>query len=201
VLAAFNRPIALVGRGEVVAEIGVAILVGVAISRWRLARGIPLAALAIVGLWTVIPQWRPRPGPVPMRWEEAIVRRLRAGVMPGGHVDIVTLGLARPGFDYYAESDPRLRFISFPASQNDHPGWAPHSIDPAEARALRREADELVGAIDDELARGVPVYVADRADPRNSYLLSALWRDHEVRRVPWGASWLYAVVRPPVLAA
>jgi len=200
-LAALNRPIALIGRSEVIVEIGFAILMAVAISRWRRFRGIPVVVVAILGLGTVIPQWRPHAGRLPIRWEEEIVHRLRAVSPPGAHVDIVTLGLGRPPFEYFAHGDPRLTFISFPLSQNDHPGWAPHSIDTAEARALAQEAVALVAAIDDEIARGVSVYLVDRADPRNAYLLSVLRRDHDLRRVPWGASWFYAIVRAPVVAA
>jgi len=199
-LAAAGRPVALVGRSEVVCEIGVAILVALAASRWR-HPSIPISALAAVGLWTVVPQWRPRPGPTAIRWEDAIVRRLRAAVPPGAHVDLVTFGLGRPPFDYYAAGDPRLRFISFPESQNDHPGWTAHSIEPAEAKRLAAEADRLAAVLDAELDRGVPVLLAVRGDPRNDYLLSVLRRDHDLRRVPWGPPWLLSVVRAPVLAA
>jgi len=201
VLAALDRPIALVGRSEVVAELGLAILVGFAVARWGRAAAVPIAALALLGLWATVPPWRPRPGPVALRWEDVIVRRLRAAVPPGARVDVVTLGLGRPPFDYYAAGDPRLRFISFPESQNAHPGWAAHSIDPSEASLLAAEAERLAAAIDAELGRGVPVLLVDRGDPRNAYLLSVLRRDHELRRVPWGPGWLLTVIRPPVIAA
>ena len=201
ILAALDRPIALVGRSEVVAELGLAILVGFAVARWGRAAAVPIAALALLGLWATVPPWRPRPGPVALRWEDVIVRRLRAGVPPGARVDIVTLGLGRPPFDYYAAGDPRLRFISFPESQNAHPGWAAHSIDPAEASRLAAEAERLATELDAELGRGIPVLIVDRGDPRNAYLLSVLRRDHELRRVPWGPAWLLSVIRPPVLAA
>jgi len=201
VLGALDRPIALVGRSEVVAELGLAILVGFAVARWGRAAAAPIAALALLGLWTTVPPWRPRPGPVALRWEDAIVRRLRAVVPPGARVDVVTLGLGRPPFDYYAAGDPRMRFISFPESQNAHPGWAAHSIDASEASRLTAEARRLAAALDAELERGVPVLLVERGDPRNAYLLSVLRRDHELRRVPWGPEWLLSVTRPPVLAA
>ena len=199
-LAAFGRPIALVGRSEVVPELGFAILLALAVSRWR-RPSVPLAALAAVGLWTVLPQWRPRPGPRGHRWEEVMVRRLQSALPAGGRADVVTLGLARPPFDYYAGADPRLRFISFPESQNSHPGWAAHSVSAAESVALASEAGRLIGFLDAELDRGVPVYVAARADPRNDALLSALRRDHDLKPVPWGASWFLQVTRAPVLSA
>lgn len=201
VLAALDRPIALVGRSEVVVEIGLALLVGLAVVRWGRAGAVPIAAFALLGLWTAVPPWLPRSGPAALRWEDVIVRRLRAAVPPGAHVDVVTLGLGRPPFDYYAAGDPRLRFISFPESQNAHPGWAAHSIDPGEASRLGAEAERLAAAIDSELARGVPVLLVERGDPRNEYLLSVLRRDHDLRRVPWGPGWLLSVTRAPVLAA
>jgi len=184
----------------VVAEIGIAILVALAAARWK-RPWIPILALAAAGLWTAVPPWRPRPGPTALRWEEAIVRRLRVAVPPGQHVDIVTLGLGRPPFDYYADGDPRLRFISFPESQQSHPGWAAHSIDPAEAPRLSAEAERLVRSLDAELDRGIPVFVAERNDPRNAYLLALLRRDHDLRPVRWGPGWLWTVVRAPTLAA
>ena len=200
-LAAVGRPIALVGRSEVVAEMGLAILVGIAVAKWK--RGAPavLALLAAIGLWTVVPQWRPQRGPRPLRWEDAIVRRLEAIVPPGAAVDVVTLGLGRPPFDYYARRDPRIRLVSFPASQDDHPGWTAHTVGAAEAAALAREAESLVARIDGDLGRGIPVYVVDRGDPRNVYLFRALRREHDVERVPWGASWFYRVIRAPLLDA
>jgi 4-amino-4-deoxy-L-arabinose transferase-like glycosyltransferase len=201
VLAALDRPIALVGRSEVVAELGLAILVGFAVARWGRPAAVPIAALALLGLWTTVPPWRPRNGPVALRWEDVIVRRLRAVVPPGARVDVVTLGLGRPPFDYYAAGDPRLRFISFPESQNAHPGWAAHSIAASEASRLAAEAQRLAAELDAELGRGVPVLLVDRGDPRNAYLLSVLRRDHELRPVPWGPGWLLSVTRPPVLAA
>jgi hypothetical protein len=201
VLSAVNRPIALVGRSEVVPELGLAILVGFGVARWGRAAAAPIAALVLLGLWTTVPPWRPRPGPAAVRWEDAIVRRLRAAVPPGAHVDLVTFGLARPPFDYYAAGDPRLRLISFPESQNAHPGWTEHSIEPAEAKRLAEEADRLAAALDAELDRGVPVLLAVRGDPRNEYLLSVLRRDHDLRSVPWGPPWLLSVARAPLLAA
>lgn len=198
--AAVDRPIALVGRSEVVAEIGVAILVSLAVARWK-RPWIPILALAAAGLWTAVPPWRPRPGPTALRWEDAIVRRIRAAVPPGRHVDIVTLGLGRPPFDYYAHGDPRLRLISFPESQESHPGWAAHSIDPAEASGLAAEAVRLVRSLDAELDRGIPVFVVERNDPRNAYLLEILRRDHDLRRVLWGPGWLWTVARAPMLSA
>jgi len=198
--AAVDRPIALVGRSEVVAEIGMAILVSLAVARWK-RPWIPILALAAAGLWTAVPPWRSRPGPTALRWEDAIVRRLRAAVPPGQHVDIVTLGLGRPPFDYYADGDPRLRLISFPESQESHPGWAAHSIDPAEGSRLAAEAERLVHSLDAELDRGVPVFVVERSDPRNAYLLALLRRDHDLRPVRWGPGWLWTVVRAPTLAA
>jgi hypothetical protein len=200
VLAAANRPVALVGRSEVVCEIGFAILVSLAVSRWR-RPWIPIAVLAAVGLWTVVPQWRPRSGPTALRWEDAIVRRLRATVPPGAGVDIVTLGLGRPPFDYYAAGDPRFRFISFPESQNAHPGWAAHSVGADEASRLAAEAERLAVTLDAELDRGVPVLLVLRGDPRNEYLLSVLRRDHDLRPVPWGPPWLLSIARAPVFAA
>jgi len=201
VLAALDRPVALVGRSEVVAELGLAILVGFAVARWGRAAAGPIAALALLGLWATVPPWRPRPGPVALRWEDVIVRRLRAAVPPGARVDVVTLGLGRPPFDYYAAGDPRIRLISFPESQNAHPGWAAHAIDPPEASRLAAEAERLAAALDEELGRGVPVLLVDRGDPRNSFLLSVLRRDHDLRRVPWGPGWLLALTRPPVVSA
>jgi hypothetical protein len=201
ILSAVNRPIALVGRSEVVAELGLAILVGFGVARWGRAAAGPIAALVLLGLWTTVPPWRPRPGPAALRWEDAIVRRLRATVPPGARVDVVTLGLGRPPFDYYAAGDPRLRLISFPESQNAHPGWAAHSVDRAEAARLADEAERLAAALDAELDRGVPVLLVLRDDIRNEYLLSVLRRDHDLRRVPWGPPWLFSIVRAPVLAA
>jgi hypothetical protein len=136
-----------------------------------------------------------------LRWEDAIVRRLRAAIPPGQHVDIVTLGLGRPPFDYYAAGDPRLRFISFPESQNAHPGWSAHTFDSAEATRLAAEAKVLAAEIDAELDRGVPVLLVERRDPRNEYLLSVLRRDHDLRPVPWGPPWLLSIARAPVFAA
>jgi hypothetical protein len=201
VLSAANRPIALVGRSEVVPELGLAILVGFGVARWGRAAAAPIAALILLGLWTTVPPWRPRPGPAAFRWEDAIVRRLRATVPPGARVDVVTLGLGRPPFDYYAAGDPRLRLISFPESQNAHPGWAAHSVDRAEAARLAAEAERLAAALDAELDRGVPVLLVLRDDMRNEYLLSVLRRDHDLRRVPWGPPWLFSIARAPVLAA
>ena len=199
-LAAVDRPVALVGRSEVVAEIGLAVFVAAAVSRWR--RGyLPIPALLAVGLWTVVPQWRPGPGPRGRRWEEVIVRRLQAVVPPGAHVDIVTLGLGRPPFDYYADGDPRLRFISFPKSQNSHPGWAAHSVSAPEIASLPFEAERLITFLDRELDHGVPVYLVERGDPRNEWLLSALRRDHEVEPVPGAAKWFKRIVRSPRLTA
>ncbi|HET9796082.1 MAG TPA: hypothetical protein VFS34_16660, partial [Thermoanaerobaculia bacterium] len=199
-LAAIDRPIAIVGRSEVIVEIGVAILIGFAVSRWR-HPFLPIAALAAVGLWTVVPQWRPRPGPQGRRWEEAIVRRLLATTRPGSHADVVTLGLARPPFDYYAGGDSRLRLRSFPESQNSHPGWAAHSVSAADRASLPAEADRLIAFVDGELDRGVRVYLAAREDPRNAWLLAPLRRDHDVRPVPWGPGWFLEVVRAPLLTA
>ena len=201
ILSAVNRPIALVGRSEVIPELGLAILVGFGVARWGRAAAGPIAALVLLGLWVTVPPWWPRPGPSPMRWEDAIVRRLRASVPPGAHVDLVTFGLGRPPFDYYAAGDPRLRFVSFPESQTAHPGWTAHSIEPAEASRLAAEAERLAATLDAELDRGVPVLLVLRDDPRNEYLLSVLRRDHDLRRVPWGPPWLLSVARAPVLAA
>jgi len=199
-LAVADRPIAIVGRSEVVVELGVAILTGLAVSRWR-HPWLPIAALAVIGIWTVVPQWRPRPGPQGHRWEEVIVRRLLATIPPGGHADVVTLGLARPPLDYYAAGDPRLRFRSFPESQNDHPGWAAHSVSSAERASLPGEAALLIGFVDEELERGVPVYVAAREGPRNPWLLAPLRRDHDLRPLPGGPGWFLRVERAPVLSA
>jgi hypothetical protein len=199
-LAAAGHPIAIVGRSEVVVELGVAILAAFAVSRWR-RPWLPVAALAAVGVWTVVPQWRPRPGPTGHRWEEVIVRRLLATTPAGGHADVVTLGLARPPLDYYAAGDPRVRFRSFPESQNAHPGWAAHSVSAAERASLPEEAVRLIAFVDEELARGVPVYVAAREGPRNPWLLGPLRRDHDLRPVPWGPGWLVRVERAPVLSA
>jgi hypothetical protein len=116
-------------------------------------------------------------------------------------VDLVTLGLGRPPFDYYAAGDPRLRLISFPESQNAHPGWTTHSVDAAEASRLAAEAERLAATLDAELDRGVPVLLVLRGDPRNEYLLSVLRRDHDLRQVPWGPPWLMSIARAPVLAA
>jgi len=200
VLAAADRPIALLGRSEVVAELGVAILAAFAVSRWR-RPWLPIAALAAVGLWTVVPQWRPRPGPKGYRWEEVIVRRLLATTPPGGHADVLTLGLARPPLDYYAAGDPRVRFRSFPESQNGHPGWASHSVSAAEQASLPEEAVRLIAFVDEELGRGVTVYVAAREGPRNPWLLGPLRRDHDLRPVPWGPGWFLRVEKAPVLSA
>ena len=199
-LAAIGRPVAIIGRNEVVVELGIAVLLAIAVAGWR-RPVFAIAALAAVGLWTALPQWRWAARPRALRWEDAIVRRLRATTRPGAHVDIVTLGLARPPLDYFAAGDSRLRFLSFPASQNAHPGWAAHSISPAERAALPGEAARLVADLDAELDRGVPVYLAARADDRNAWLLSALRRDHDVKPVPWGPSWFLEVTRAPVLSA
>jgi hypothetical protein len=199
-LAAAGRPIALVGRSEVVAELGVAILTAFAVSRWR-RPWLPIAALAAIGVWTVVPQWRPRPGPKGYRWEEVVVRRLLAAIPPGAHVDVVTLGLARPPFDYYAAGDPRLRFRSFPESQNTHPGWVAHTVSAAERASLPSEAARAIAFVDEELGRGVPVYVAVRAGARNEWLLEPLRRDHDLRPVPWGPGWFLRVEKTPVLSA
>jgi len=199
-LAAVDRPVALVGRSEVVAEIGLAVLAAFCVARWRRPL-LPVAALAAVGLWTVVPQWRPRSGPQGHRWEEMIVRRLLATLPPGARADVVTLGLARPPFDYYAAGDPRLRFLSFPEAQNAHPGWTAHSVSSTELASLPREAERLAAFLDAEIGRGVPVYVAARDDPRNPWLLSVLRRDHDVRPVPWAAPWFLQVVRAPILRA
>ncbi len=199
VLAATGRPIALIGRSEVVPETGLAVLLGMAAAKWGRRGTAVIAALALLGLWTVVPQWRLRGGPTPLRWEDAIVRRLRAIVPTGTRVDVVTLGLGRPPFDYYAAGDPRIRLISFPASQDDHPGWTAHAVDAGLAEALSREARALVAKVDEDLDHGVPVFIADRADPRNASLLGLLRRDHELERVPWGAPWFFRVVRAPLL--
>ena len=202
-LAALDRPVAIIGRSEVVAELGFAILVALAVARWgRRLAAYPVAALALVAFWTSIPQWRGRGnGPAPIRWEEALVRKWQATIPPGTRVDVVALGLSRPPFEYYASGDPRLRFISFPESQNDHPGWASHSVDRTEAVRLAAESRRLAVEIDAELDRGVPVYLADREGVRNGYLIAILKRDHELVRIPGGPGWLYRVLRSPELRA
>jgi hypothetical protein len=91
--------------------------------------------------------------------------------------------------------------ISFPESQNAHPGWTTHSVDAAEASRLAAEAERLAATLDAELDRGVPVLLVLRGDPRNEYLLSVLRRDHDLRQVPWGPPWLMSIARAPVLAA
>ncbi|MGH9441991.1 MAG: glycosyltransferase family 39 protein [Thermoanaerobaculia bacterium] len=192
-----DRPIGLPGRFEVVTELALALLAAGAVSGRVATRRILAVSLAAVGLWTVVPQWRPRSGAPPMRREDLIVRQIRSRLLPGGSAAIVTLGLARPPFDYYAAGEPRIGILSFPASQQDHPGWRESSISPEESRALPQEAQRLVTLLDDDLSRGVAVYVAARPDPRNGILLSRLRRDHELIPSPL-ADWFYALVPSPI---
>jgi hypothetical protein len=191
--AAFlDRPIGLPGRFEVVTEIGLALLAASSAARLVGGGRIFLVALSGVVLWTAIPQWQPHFGPKPLRREEVLVDQIRSRLLPNQSAEIVTLGLARPPFDYYSAGDPRIRMISFPASQNEHPGWRASAPTDPESAALRKEAEGLLALLDSEMARGVRVFVAARPDPRNQYLMPLLERDHELIRSPL-ASWFFEV--------
>lgn len=190
VLNFLDRPIGLPGRFEVVTELGLAILAAGAISRESRSRGLREFSLAAVCLWTAIPQWRPGPGPLPRRREEVIVGSLLRSAGEGRPIEIVTLGLARPPFDYYRNDDPRILLCSFPASQQDHIGWRVETISTEEGVALSVEAESLVRDLREKLERGVRVFVAARPDPRNEILLSRLRRECDLDPTPF-AEWFF----------
>jgi hypothetical protein len=175
-----DRPIGLPGRLEVVPELGLALLAAAALSKLWSGRWAFVGALAALGLWTAEPQWRPRTGPEPRRREEVIVGALAMATPPGKFTEIVTLGLARPPFDYYGYADPQIRLISFPASQDEHPGWRVRDEHVRRRTELEADADRLVLRLEDDLANGIRVYIAAREDPRNEILLSRLRRDHDL---------------------
>jgi len=195
-----DRPIGLPGRFEVITVTGLALLAARAAFRAG-PRALSLGALLAAGcLWTVVPQWRPHFGPRPIRREQVILRDIRARLAPGRSADVVTLGLARPPLEYYAAGDARVRLVSFPGSQQQHPGWREAALGPDDARSLRAEAAGLVPFLDSEIARGVTVYVAAREDPRNAFLIPLLERDHELIRSPL-ADWFYVLIPAPVRLA
>lgn len=199
ILNFLDRPVGLPGRFEVVTQTGLALLA--AASSFRLRRcGTFTGLLVAIGVWTTLPQWPPPRGPLPIRREEVIVRALEARLPPGGSALIVMLGLARPPFDYYAAGDPRLRLVSFPASQDDHPGWRVNGEAQVRSRELSEEADRLVAKIDEDLECGISVYLAAREDPRNEALLSRLRADHAIEKTPF-ADWFFELRREPVRLA
>jgi hypothetical protein len=195
-----DRPIGLPGRAEIVTQTGLAFLAAAALSRVARGRGVCIAALAAVGLATAAPQWRRLSGPLPARREEVIVRALEGEAPARGFAEIVTLGLARPPFDYYAAGDPRLRLVSFPASQDDHPGWRTDGEVVFRRPELEREAEDLAARLDEDLLRGVQVYVAAREDPRNAILLSRLKKDHDLAPTRF-AEWFLRLEKAPVRVA
>jgi hypothetical protein len=111
---------------------------------------------------------------LPLRREEAIVRWLEQRALFRGPSQVVMLGLARPPLDYYANGSPLLRFVSFPKSQDEHPGWRTEAEAVERRKELAAEAEELAATLRDEVSRGVGVFVAARPDPRNSILLAKL---------------------------
>ncbi len=195
-----DRPIGLPGRLEVITETGLALLAARAAFRAGPPARVLGALLAAACVWTVVPQWRPRFGPRPTRREQLILRDVRGRLAPGQSADVVTLGLARPPLEYYAAGDSRVRLVSFPASQQQHPGWREGAVTADDARSLRAEAAVLVPFLDSEIAHGVTVYIAAREDPRNAFLLPLLERDHELIRSPL-ADWFYILVSAPVRLA
>jgi hypothetical protein len=190
-----DRPIGLPGRFEVVTEIGLALIVAGAAVRIGRPAWIFAGLIGATALWTTVPQWRPHFGPQPVRREEVILADIRARLAPGQSATIVTLGLARPPFDYYAAGDPRVRMISFPASQQSHPGWRESST-PDAAQALGFEARSLAAYLDGELRRGTAVYLAVRPDPRNDFLLRLLEKDHDLIRSRL-ADWFFVLAPAP----
>ena len=100
-----DRPIGLPGRFEVLTEAGLALLSARAAFRAGPPARVLGALLAAACLWTVVPQWRPRFGPRPIRREQLILRDIRERLAPGRFADVVTLGLARPPLEYYAAGD------------------------------------------------------------------------------------------------
>ncbi len=191
-----DRPVGLPGRYEVVTEIGLALLAGGAAGRIGRPAWVFAALLGAAALWTTIPQWRPHFGGKPIRREALLIGDVRARLRPGESAEIVTLGLARPPLDYYAAGDSRIRMISFPASQNLHPGWRESSISNGEARALALEALVLAAHIDSDLERGISVYIAVRPDPRNDFLIPLLQKDHDWIRSRF-ADWFFLVAPAP----
>lgn len=185
-----DRPIVLPGRFEVVPELGLALLVALAVSRLGSSAWVAVAAVAAVALASALPQWRLHRERLPLRREEAIVRWLSERALFRGPAEVVTLGLARPPLDYYAAGTPLVRFVSFPASQDEHPGWRTKD-EATEGRArLLAEADQLAATLRAEISRGTGVFVAARPDPRNTFLLSRLEDGLDLVPTPL-ASWFF----------
>lgn len=184
-----DRPFGLPGRLEVVTQIGLVLLCGAAFVRWRRFSGVGVLLLAAIGLWTALPQWWPHFGTLhAMAREEWIVRSFQSEIPPGRHCVIVTLGLARPPFDYFANGDPRIQIISFPESAESHPGWHTDEVSAPERLRLVREANGLAGQLRQDLSAGVPVFIAEREDVRNPLLLSPLEKELQMsptRFAPW----------------
>jgi hypothetical protein len=198
VLGAIGIPIGIPGRFEVLPQMGLALFLGIAVSRLSpRAAAAAIAAILAISLWTAVPEWRPRFSPLPIRREEFIVRALASRLGPDGRVDIVTLGLARPPFDYFLRGDPRIRLISFPREQQSHIGWHAETIAPGERPSLEREADGLTASIAADLRAGIPVFLAERSDPRNAVLRNRLSAAHlTVESTPF-ADWFFRVSERP----
>lgn len=200
VLLSADRPVGLPGRFEVVTQMGLTLLASAAFARARRGHFVLTAAVALVGAATVLPQWRPRARPLPLRREEWIVRAVAGRAAAGRSSEIVTLGLARPPLEYYAAGFPQIRLISFPASQDEHPGWRTEGEAVARRAELEREAETLVSRLDRDLENGIEIYVAAREDPRNDYLLSRLRKDHDLVATPF-ADWFFRLKKAPVSVA
>jgi len=196
VSGALGRPIGLPGRFEVLPEMGLALLVGAAVSRLSAGSArTAIAAVLAVSIWTAVPEWRPRFSALPIRREEFIVRSLARRLGPNGRAAIVTLGLARPPFDYYLRGDRRIRLISFPREQQSHIGWHAETVSPGERAGLSREAAGLCAEMEANLEEGVPVFLAARPDPRNTILLDRLAAARLSLRPTPLAAWFFAVDR------
>jgi hypothetical protein len=195
-LNAVDRPVGIPGRFEVVPQIGLALLAAAAVA--RLPRRAAAAAgilLSVFAAGCAFARWRPYSGPRAERREEEIVRTIQRRLPPGGSAEIVTLGLARPPFEYYRRGDPRIALLSYPRSQLVHAGWHVKAQSPADIAALEREAAGLAARVRADVARGVPVFVAERADERNGLLLSRLRASGLELVATRFADWFY-ILRP-----
>jgi Dolichyl-phosphate-mannose-protein mannosyltransferase len=195
-----GRPFGLPGRFEVLPQMGLALLCAAAVGGIPAGRRIVLTLFLLFGAWTSAEKCRLERGPRPIRREQLIVRALEARTLAGRWTRVVTLGLARPPLDYYAAGDPRLRIVSFPQSQDAHPGWREEDEAVVARARLALEADALARQLDGELSQGIEVYLALRPDPRNEILLSRLRQDHDLAPTPYG-EWFYRLIPAPLAIA
>jgi len=170
-LVSLVRPVYLLGRYDLLALPGFALLAGVGIA--RLAPGVRVAiagAAAILAATSLAPVYRPAPA------QQSIARGVTARLLPALHDDDVLLftGFGMPAVRYALlvhGRDPA--FVTIPASTARHAGWVDlrRLRDP---QGLREEVPRAARAAAKRAANGRIWLVEDLREPGGVEILRAL---------------------------